>query len=294
MTELINISNDTLRLCVSPGLGGSIISFEALINGHWQAFLRPGNNAEHVLSTAGFPMVPFCNRVRNGHFHWQDQAIKLTANHPPEPHAIHGFGWQQPWAIEHISLNQILLSQNEDGQKWPFKYFTSQLFTLCGNSLRVEMTVTNHSDQSMPAGLGFHPYFPLTPDVRLMTDCSEQWLVDDESMPTSRIPAPYAMTSLSGFPLAHSSLDNLFEDFDGHAKLIWPDSGTQMDIRASSDCRFLQIFTPDNEDYFCVEPQSMCVDGFNRYQNGDSNTGVVVLAPGETLSIWMELSPAKL
>lgn len=294
MSELIHISNDTLRLVVSPKLGGSILSFEALINGSWQPFLRNSGKVEHVLNTASFPMVPFCNRIRNGLFYWQDQAIQLSANHPPEPHAIHGFGWQQPWVTEHVSLNQILLSHNEEGLRWPFCYLARQLFTLSRRSVRVEMTVTNHSQQLMPAGLGFHPYFPLTPDVRFITHCSEKWLVDNNAMPTSRVPAPDSMASLMGFPLANSSLDNLFEGFDGHTKIIWPESRTQMDIRASNNCRFLQIFTPEDEDYFCVEPQSMCVDGFNRHQQGDSSTGVALLAPGETLKIWMELFPAKL
>ena len=37
----------------------------------------------------------------------------------------------------------------------------------------------------MPAGLGWHPYFPRTPRTTLTADVHAMWQTDDEVMPTA-------------------------------------------------------------------------------------------------------------
>ncbi|MCL1037226.1 aldose 1-epimerase [Shewanella corallii] len=294
MDELAYLSNDFLRLTVSPALGGSITRLDAFVDGKWQSFLRPWDKTNHVLSTASFPMVPFCNRINQGVFNWQGRLIELAANHPPEPHAIHGFGWQQKWLVEHESRNQLIISHYEDGRRWPFNYFCCQRFSLSRRSIRVEMTICNYGKQYMPAGLGFHPYFPLTQDTRLIAPCKGKWLTDNDMMLSVRQPAPEELMSAPGLKLAGTGLDNMFTGFGGHCRIIWPGAGLSLAMRTSETCDFLQLYVPDDQDFFCVEPQSIAVDGFNRYQSGMSDAGVTVLAPGKSLSIWMELFPGTL
>jgi aldose 1-epimerase len=48
--------------------------------------------------------------------------------------------------------------------------------------------------------------------------------------------------------------------------------------------RHLVIYVPPGEDFFCVEPVSHVNDGFNLLERGVADTGVRVLAPGQTLA----------
>ena len=294
MDELVHLSNEYLQLTVSPSLGGSITRLDAFIEGRWHPFLRTWDKTPHVLHTASFPMTPFCNRIDQGVFEWQGRSVSLEANHAPEPHAIHGFGWQQKWLLEHQSRNQIIISHYENGSRWPFNYFCCQRFSLNRSSVRVEMTICNYGDQPMPAGLGFHPYFPLTPDVRLVAPCSNLWMTDSNMMLSEKRPAPQPLQAAPGLLLADTGLDNMFSGFRGYCQLLWPGAGLSLAMRTSDNCDFLQVYVPDEEDFFCVEPQSMSVDGFNRHQSGTHDSGVTVLEPVKSLSVWMELFPGSL
>ncbi|MGI2258049.1 aldose 1-epimerase [Shewanella sp. GXUN23E] len=294
MSELVSISNEFLRLSVLPALGGSIASFDALIDGHWQPILRRWNKDNTPLATGCFPMLPFCNRIQDAQFAWQGGLVSLQANLPPESHAIHGFGWQQSWTLEHLSGSQILISHHQDDPgQWPFSYLCFQRFSLSRCSLRAEMVITNQGTELMPVGAGFHPYFCMTPDVRLIADCEEQWLVDDNMMPEGKIPVSPQLQTDQGMALQGSGLDNLFSGFKSPCRIIWPGAGVQLDMRTSNSCRFLQVYCPDAEDYFCVEPQSMSIDGFNRQQAGLTDSGTALLEPGESFTVWMELFPAS-
>ena len=58
-------------------------------------------------------------------------------------------------------------------------------------------------------------------------------------------------------------------------------------ITASPECRWLHVYVPPGEDFLCVEP---CASRPNPFGEGD--TGMVVLQPGESRSIWMEIATA--
>jgi aldose 1-epimerase len=53
----------------------------------------------------------------------------------------------------------------------------------------------------------------------------------------------------------------------------------------------LVIYTPEGENFFCVEPVSHSVDAFNLAEAGVPDTGTVVLDPGESLRGRVEFVP---
>ena len=73
--------------------------------------------------------------------------------------------------------------------------------------------------------------------------------------------------------------------------LEWPERDARLTLRASEALRFLVIFTPKGEDFFCVEPVSHCTDAFNMAASGVEETGMAVLAPSAELSATVTLSP---
>ena len=65
-----------------------------------------------------------------------------------------------PWRIG--AATEVVLEHRHAAGEWPWAYRATQRFSLTPAALNVEMVVTNESGTTMPAGLGWHPYFPRT------------------------------------------------------------------------------------------------------------------------------------
>ena len=81
--------------------------------------LRRGNQALMISAPTppflgSFAMVPFCSRITSGRFDYRGKSVQLAPNFPPEPHAIHGFGWQSRWQIARLEQNIFVLDQSVD------------------------------------------------------------------------------------------------------------------------------------------------------------------------------------
>jgi len=148
--------------------------------GGWEATLRPEVGASLAsltldgtevlrmmpesstspLDAACFPLVPYCNRIRDGHFTFGGREVTLPANFPPERHSIHGFSWQHPWRVESAAANKCVLVYEYNGaHPWPWFYRAEQRVRLGEKGCAVTLVLTNHGDTPMPAGIGLHPYF---------------------------------------------------------------------------------------------------------------------------------------
>ena len=54
-------------------------------------------------------------------------------------------------------------------------HYTAQQILLNEGGIEVELVVTNDGD-SLPFGLGWHPYFPLSPETRVQAHTTGYWL----------------------------------------------------------------------------------------------------------------------
>jgi aldose 1-epimerase len=270
-----------LDLC--PKWGGAVAGF---YRGH-QALLRPGGDAflqsgEPRLA-ACFPLVPFSNRIADGRFRFQGRTYELVRNFPPEPHAIHGYGWQNRWGVAEASASRAELTLRHAVSDTPLDYRALQIFALQDDGLEIALEVSNASDGPMPAGIGLHPYFPRTSGVTLRAGLDHVWLPDERKIPQRSVPLPAAWDFAHGLRLAPLDLDHCFGGWDGRAELFWPEADLTLVIEATPVLRHLVIYVPPGQDFFCIEPVSHVNDGFNLLDRGVDGTGVRVLAPGETL-----------
>jgi aldose 1-epimerase len=83
--------------------------------------------------------------------------------------------------------------------------------------------------------------------------------------------------------VAALTLDNCFGGWNGAAEIAWPERDLSLAITADPLFGHLVIYVPPGRDFFCVEPVSHANDGFNLAARGVADTGVRVLAPGESL-----------
>ena len=285
-------------LTVSPSAGGSITRYATELDGGRLEWLRPATADAIERRAAGetgcFPLVPFSNRIRDGRFHFQGRLIELPQDFQPEPHAIHGHGWRARWQVVDHTPTTTTLEYRHAADTWPWDYRTRQAFELAPDRLSVRMSVTNDSSQPMPVGFGLHPYFVRTPRSRLRAAVGAMWRSDDNRMPVELVspPADLLMNG-SGLNPDATALDNNFVEFGGRAVVEWPEWDAALDIETDDVFGCFVVYTPRGRDFFCAEPATNCIDGFNLADMGRTDTGIIVLGPGETTRGTVTLSPRR-
>ena len=101
---------------------------------------------------------------------------------------------------------------------------------------------------------------------------------------TQRAPLPAAWDFAHGAAARGAGARQLLRRLGRHAQLItWPEQDLSLAITADPLFGHLVIYIPPGQDFFCVEPVSHVNDGFNLAERGVADTGVRVLAPGESL-----------
>ncbi len=291
--EQFRLRHGAFELAFCPRCGGSITRFRY----HGLNLLRPAGPAFFATGdpreAACFPLVPFSNRIADARFELEGREYQLERNFPPEPHAIHGHGWQHPWSVAEVAEDDATLAFEHRLPGTPFAYRARQHFALGTDGLTVTIEVTNRGAAAMPAGLGLHPYFIRTPDVTLEAGLGHVWLSDARKLPQERVPLPSEWNFTQPRPLAGLDLDNCFGVWNGRAVIRWPESGLALIVEADPLFGHLVVYVPPGEDFFCVEPVSHVNDGFNLMARGVPDTGVRILAPGETLCGRMGLRPGQ-
>jgi aldose 1-epimerase len=304
---LVVLAAGELRLVLAPDVGGSIASFTR----HWQEgrrrrelhWMRPatatGLALRNPLDMASFPLVPFCNRIREGRASFEGREIRFPPNHPGEdaPHPLHGIAWLLPWQVESAGQDEASLVISVDASEaWPWRFFARQKFRLEQRALHVEMEVRNDDSGAMPLGIGHHPYFPHHRGTRVRSPARAMWRGDAEVMPVD-LQAGGPVDALSeGVELAKLDLDNNFTGWERSTRIDWPADlhgpARSLTLEAEPPLDYFVLYCPSGYDYFCAEPVSQCTDWLNLLpRHGREPLGGARLAPGETLIARFALRP---
>lgn len=303
--RVIRLVAGALRAEVAPQVGGAIAAFWIEGEGaHRTDWLRPAT--AHVLARreplamGSFPLVPFCNRIRDGRARFEGRKIRFPPNHPglASPHPLHGIGWQRPWEVRQASGHEVVLGLAVAADEgWPWRFEASERITLTDQALVVRLEVRNDDEVTMPVGLGHHPYFPHTPGTRLTTACAAMWATDAQVMPTVLETGGVVDRLRAGVTLDALALDNNFTGWERAARIDWPadDRGParHLVLRAEPGLDYFVLYSPSGADHFCAEPVSQCTDWLNLMPRfGHGPLGGSELAPGETLAVQFSLIPA--
>ena len=277
--DLITLRAGDAAVELAPEAGGAVTRYWLARGSVTREWLRPtpagGVRPGAPYRAAAFPLVPYSNRIRAGRFSFRGRAVVEPLNWPPEHHAIHGHGWQARWQPTEVRTAEARLEYRHAAGAWPWAYHATQRFTLAPARLTVELSLTNESATPMPAGIGWHPYFPRTPRAAITADVRAMWRTDEEQLPTELVASPPE-------PFGRGR-DNCFVDWSRRAAIDWPELDARLVMRAEPPLDYLVVFTPARRRFFCVEPVSHVPDAFNLADAGRENTGMLVLEPGETL-----------
>ncbi len=304
--ELLALRAGQLHLEVAPDAGGSVARFSRRwIQGgqqrevHW---LRPASEqglaTRDPLAMASFPLVPFCNRIRNGRSGFGGRDIRLPPNDPAQhsAHPLHGIGWQRAWHVVSAGSSEIVLSlEVEGGAAWPWTFSAMQAYRLLPNRLEVEVWVTNEDSVEMPAGIGHLASFPREPGTRLTTATQAMWQADGQGMPLTLAETPEVLKLRAGAELPTLHTDTTFTGWSRHARVDWPADakGPARSVVMEADAPLDHfLLACRGGDSFSAGPVSQCADWLNlmpRY--GRKHLGGASVAPGETLAARFTLTP---
>jgi aldose 1-epimerase len=275
----ISLQQYGFHLSLLPALGGSVLAFTC--NGQDILYRAAGRPPSNPLETAGFPLFPFSGRINEAKFQWRGREIRLEGNFLPEPHAIHGQAWLGTWQVDSLTAETARLSFDYEPGDWPWAYRAIQDFKLTPEGLHLTLSLENRSGEEMPAGLGWHPYFPRG-DARLSANVSGIWQAEEGMIP-DQLASLTPDTDLREERDVHTlRLDNAFLASPANARISWPSRNLHVSMRSSDTLGQLVVFVPEGKDFFCVEPVSHAPDAVNSHHE-HAVTGLQTLGPGETL-----------
>jgi aldose 1-epimerase len=284
----VTLRHGDSEVALAPEIGGSILSW----TDRGTPILRPplpnSLDLSLVRSLGGYPLVPFSNRIARGEFIFDGAHYEL----PPMSggNALHGVGWKRAWTVARATANSAMLRlDHAPDELWPFAFLAEQDFAIGNSGLSWRMRLTNLHSGPAPAGIGFHPYLPRGDGVTLHFHADGVWFNGPDSIPFRHGPVPFEWNHSAGRRVGSTILDNCFTGWRGPAVLEY--ATHRVSIAADPVFRFCVAFTPEDKDFFAVEPVSHMNDGVNR-MGGDTDHGVAVLQQGETLSGEMRMQVA--
>jgi aldose 1-epimerase len=267
-----------------------------------------------VPTRSGVPILfPFPNRIRDGRFRFGGKEYELPRNDPAKKNAIHGWAPRFPWRVTGYGAEsdggwvhgdfRPSIDAPEVRHLWPSDFLLSVVYRFTERALRVETSVRNVGDGSLPFGLGFHPYFRFpcadatVERYRLLAPARSVWELV-ENLPTG---AKEGVTDDLNWnaprPVNSTALDTLYTDLGAVAE-----RGDGMILRAAighvhhpgavqiwTDPCFGEsvLFTPPHRQALCVEPYTCATDAVNLAARG-IDAGWRVLEPGGKWSAAVE------
>lgn len=301
MPEIITIENPHWRVGLVPATGGSVAFGQVRIGDDWEDVLRPTSAADLDVATetASYPLVPWSNRIREGRLAWDGSAYALRVNWP-DGTAIHGTGWEYPWAVVESGPEHVVLefdSRDFFGVNWPWSFIARFTYALEDDRFEWTYAIENVDEEAFPAGFGHHPYFLRSvagsPEGELEVNCTQAYALENQ-MPTEGAgPIPEHADFSVRKPIGQTFVDDCFAGRTGEvlATVDYP-GAVSLTITADALLEHAVLYIPPGKDFFAFEPVSNANDAFTLKANGVEGTGLFVIEPGQTVSASFAIAAA--
>ena len=282
MSHFVSLKNGALRCEVNPALGGCITGLWCGNNAILQSSEPIGQMT--VKDAASFVMLPFSNRIGNGKVHWLERDYLLTQNFAPEPHAIHGIGWQRAWSVLSQNSSAIVLGlEHFANADWPFGFYAEQSISLHESKLKMRLQITNTTPQPVPVGMGWHPYFVKRKGAKLSFSSAGRWEMGADKLPLHRKESEGIQQRLEAL-----DVDHCFDGWDG--SLLLEDAVHQCIVE--SDMSRLVVYTKPDMNRVAIEPVSHVNNALQMADKAQAmlDLGVKTLMPEQSFACNMQIT----
>ncbi len=284
---MIELCAGDLRLSLDPETGGAIAAFTRHGTDLLRPVIDPRLAAQNGRAVAGYPLIPYANRIAWGRFAFGGNTYQLARNFGDHPHTIHGNAWMRSWSVAEATPDQARLvldhtPPHDPPEQWPFAYHAELLFALQPDMLRITLSLENRDARPWPAGLGLHPYIARTQGTTLRFEADTLWTTDADSLPDRREAVQGEAEFAGGKLLGATEIDACYAGWGGTAEATMPETRTTLLLTSGPPMDHLQVYTPAGRDFLGLEPVSNMPDAVNRIDT-EADQGLRVLAPGEAL-----------
>jgi aldose 1-epimerase len=248
----------------------------------------------------GHPLLPWPNRLADGQYVWDGQALQVPIDEVSRHNAIHGLTHWQNWTVgakSAASVSMRFLLHPRPG--YPFTLGLEIEYTLSDAGLVVRTTAHNRGAQALPYGAGFHPYLsvgtPTIDEALVRLPAGRVLEVDDRLLPTGKAvdvdgsELDFRHARAIGGQVIDHCFTALERDTDGLARAVLraPDTGRAVTLWLDHTFGYLQVFSGDTlapdrrRRALAVEPMTCPPNAFR------TGVDVVRLEPDEEhTSFW--------
>jgi aldose 1-epimerase len=246
--------------------------------------------------SCGAVLVPWPNRIRDGHYSFDGVEHQLPLSEPANHNASHGLARWERWAIEDQTESSVTLALDIVPQTgFEFELRCQLRYALDADGLTVTVSATNLGSRTAPFGAGFHPYFDLNSHdidhAEIEIPARSMLVTDDRQIPTGSQDVegtPYDLRTLR--PVGTLRVDHAFSDLTG-SRAIVAVGGHRSEIWWDEAFHYLQVFTPPVQRFgrtaIAIEPMTCPA---NAYNSGD---GLLRLEPGQSWSANWGITATK-
>jgi len=283
---VLTLGDEQASIVVMPESGAAILGWADTGAHILRRALPDAVLSGNVRGLGCFPMLPYCNRIEHARFAWNGISHQLDHSFGDPRHAVHGVGAQRPWSVQSATTQDIVLTLEHDAVKesarqWPFPFNAMLRYRYANHSLQVTLAVTNRHASPAPLGIGLHPYFARPSGVALRFTATGVWVNGEEPLPKRHTAVPAEWDHTHAMTVGDAKLDNCFTNWSGLVQIT--SLAGSMTIAADQVFRHLQVYTPPNQDFFCVEPVSHVPNALNLHDQ-PPDQAMHVVQPGDTLS----------
>jgi len=283
----------TLTVTVAPQAGGN--AYSLTVNGE-ELLRQPPRISDLPGFVYGNPILyPTPNRVRDGKFAFGERQFQFSRNH--NGNHLHGLVNTLPWVVGALEVEDeviklpLTLDISEGHpvyEDFPFDHKVEVTYSLSSEGLRIDAKVKNRDTRRLPFGFAIHPYF------RILGERAETFIAVParrhmEASQFSLLPTGElhqldgsAKDLRSPVSLDKLDLDDVYWGMDPDRPAVYEarDRGVRVTLEASEIFSHMVVYTPRDQDYFCLENQTCSTDAHNLYSRGQSEAAhLLILEP---------------
>jgi aldose 1-epimerase len=277
------------QVSIAPALGNN--AYEFLVNGKNVMWFPQRSLADFKAKPtfSGNPLLaPWANRLDHDGFYANGKHYVLNPHlnnyrRDGAKQPIHGLvTYASEWKVANVSADDKGAEVTSRLEFWrypdymaqfPFAHTLDVTYRLRDGVLEVETTIENHSTETMPVSIGYHPYFKLHDSPRnswkVTLPAKESYVLSGSLVATGEKKAmPYqSPQSLQGISL-DDVLGGLVAGESGRTEFAVEGAKERIAVLYGPKYPVAVVYSPADRDFICFEPMSGPTNAFNLKQAG--------------------------